>query len=254
MLSSPILEKNRQINKILQETEGPIDFAAVADVLQKVIDANVYIIDRAGTVLGYSLKNGFDCAIMIEEVLDAGSFPGWYNRFLLKDDRLRDNLRQKSDRCVFYETKQCLSTDKIISVVPLSGNGERLGTLLLARFAKSFEAEDIILSERVAAVVGQEIMRTRREEDREAARQRAMAKLALSTLSYCEEEAVRNILQELKGDKAIIVTSKIADRLGITRSVVVNAMHKLKCAGLIESSSLGMKGTHIRILNPFIFE
>lgn len=52
---------------------------------------------------------------MLEEVLDKGSFPGWYNRFLLKDDRLRDNLCQKTGRCVFYETKQCLSTDKIMN-------------------------------------------------------------------------------------------------------------------------------------------
>jgi transcriptional pleiotropic repressor len=45
------------------------------------------------------------------------------------------------------------------------------------------------------------------------------------------------------------VASRIADRVGITRSVIVNALRKLESAGVIESKSLGMKGTYIRVLN-----
>ena len=45
------------------------------------------------------------------------------------------------------------------------------------------------------------------------------------------------------------MASKIADRSGITRSVIVNALRKLESAGVIESRSLGMKGTRIKILN-----
>ncbi|MDX5324286.1 MAG: GTP-sensing pleiotropic transcriptional regulator CodY, partial [Exiguobacterium sp.] len=42
---------------------------------------------------------------------------------------------------------------------------------------------------------------------------------------------------------------------GITRSVIVNALRKLESAGVIESRSLGMKGTYIKILNDnFLFE
>ncbi len=40
----------------------------------------------------------------------------------------------------------------------------------------------------------------------------------------------------------VIVASKVADRVGITRSVIVNALRKLESAGVIESRSLGMKG------------
>ena len=36
---------------------------------------------------------------------------------------------------------------------------------------------------------------------------------------------------------------------GITRSVIVNALRKLESAGVIESRSLGMKGTRIKIIN-----
>ena len=45
------------------------------------------------------------------------------------------------------------------------------------------------------------------------------------------------------------VGNEIADRVGITRSVIVNALRKFESAGVIESRSLGMKGTHIKILN-----
>lgn len=37
--------------------------------------------------------------------------------------------------------------------------------------------------------------------------------------------------------------------MGITRSVIVNALRKLESAGVIESRSLGMKGTYIKVLN-----
>ena len=46
----------------------------------------------------------------------------------------------------------------------------------------------------------------------------------------------------------------IADRIGITRSVIVNALRKLESAGIIESRSLGMKGTYLKVLITDIFE
>ena len=46
--------------------------------------------------------------------------------------------------------------------------------------------------------------------------------------------------------KVYLFASKIADRVGITRSVIVNALRKLESAGVIESRSLGMKGTYIK--------
>ena len=76
-----------------------------------------------------------------------------------------------------------------------------------------------------------------------------MVRMAIGTLSYSEVEAVQQIFAELDGDEGLLVASKIADRSGITRSVIVNALRKLESAGVIESRSLGMKGTRIKILN-----
>ena len=73
-------------------------------------------------------------------------------------------------------------------------------------------------------------------------------------VSVVDEEGKEHIFEELEGDEGLLVASKIADRVGITRSVIVNALRKFESAGVIESRSLGMKGTHIRIPNDKLLE
>ena len=58
----------------------------------------------------------------------------------------------------------------------------------------------------------------------------------------------------LDGNEGRLTASIIADRIGITRSVIVNALRKLESAGIIESRSLGMKGTYIKVINEGIFD
>ena len=58
----------------------------------------------------------------------------------------------------------------------------------------------------------------------------------------------------MEGKEGILVASKIADRVGITRSVIVNALRKFESAGVIESRSSGMKGTYIKVLNDVVFD
>jgi transcriptional pleiotropic repressor len=88
----------------------------------------------------------------------------------------------------------------------------------------------------------------------EEARKRAAVQIALGTLSYSEMDAVQHIFEQLEGEEGLLVASKIADRVGITRSVIVNALRKFESAGVIESKSLGMKGTYIRVLNDRLLE
>lgn len=94
----------------------------------------------------------------------------------------------------------------------------------------------------------------RSEELEEEMRSRAVVQMAIKTLSYSEREAIEHIFNELGGKEGLLVASKIADRVGITRSVIVNALRKFESAGVIDSRSLGMKGTHIKILNDKLLE
>ena len=98
------------------------------------------------------------------------------------------------------------------------------------------------------------MLRAVNEENAEEARKLAVVKSAISTLSFSEMEAITHIFDELNGQEGILVASKIADRVGITRSVIVNALRKFESAGVIESRSSGMKGTYIKVLNDLVFE
>jgi transcriptional pleiotropic repressor len=122
------------------------------------------------------------------------------------------------------------------------------------RYNPPYDIDDIIVSEYGTTVVGLEMMRSVNEENVEENRKIQVVKSAFSTLSFSELEAIIHIFDELKGTEGILVASKIADRVGITRSVIVNALRKFESAGVIESRSSGMKGTYIKVLNDYIFD
>ena len=44
----------------------------------------------------------------------------------------------------------------------------------------------------------------------------------------------------------------MAGKYSISNSVIVNAVRKLESAGVLSSQSLGMKGTRIKITNPYL--
>ena len=137
---------------------------------------------------------------------------------------------------------------------PIDIAGERLGTVFMYRNDKPYDIEDIIVSEYGTTVVGLEMMRAVHEENAEEDRKQQVVKSAFNTLSFSELEAIIHIFDELDGEEGILVASKIADRVGITRSVIVNALRKFESAGVIESRSSGMKGTYIKVLNEVIFD
>ncbi|HCW74440.1 MAG TPA: GTP-sensing pleiotropic transcriptional regulator CodY, partial [Clostridiaceae bacterium] len=144
--------------------------------------------------------------------------------------------------------------NKKTTIVPINGNRERLGTLILVTLSDEFSDEDIVLAEYSATIVGLEILRSKQLESEENQRKNDVVDLAIHTLSYSEKEAVNHIFKELDGDEGLLVASRIADKVGITRSVIVNALRKLESAGVIKSRSLGMKGTRITILNDKLLE
>ena len=139
-------------------------------------------------------------------------------------------------------------------VTPIDIAGERLGTLFIYKVKEQYTIDDIILCEYGSTVVGLEMLRAVNEESAEENRKLQVVKSAIGTLSFSEMEAIIHIFDELDGNEGILVASKIADRVGITRSVIVNALRKFESAGVIESRSSGMKGTYIKVLNPVIFD
>lgn len=92
-------------------------------------------------------------------------------------------------------------------------------------------------------------------ETEEQIHQKISARNALGTLSYSEYRIILHILDELNNqDETIIVASQIADKIGITRSVAVNALKKLQSGKVFETKSKGAKGTLIKLINPAIYK
>lgn len=244
-----LLSKTRRINRMLQKTAGhAVNFMEMSEVLSEVIEANVFVVSRKGKILGYALAQEINNERM-GQMLDQRRFPDEYSSKLLKVEETSANLDVDSPYTAFPVEMKDVFRNGLTTLVPIVGGGDRLGTLILARMNEKFTDDDLVLAEVGATVVGMEILRERAEEIEQEARSKAVVQMAIGSLSYSELEAVEHIFEELDGKEGLLVASKIADRVGITRSVIVNALRKLESAGVIESRSLGMKGTYIKVLN-----
>ena len=249
-----LLERTRKINRLLQLSES-VEYESVSRVLCNVIGANVYITNREGKIFGHAFVDDFECDLMIDKVIKQERFPKKYVKWLLKIDETMPNLRTKDGLCAFTnDDTKCIFNGKNTTVVPIYGVGERIGTLILAKYDEAFTDEDLILAEYGATVVGIEMLRDHTQKIEIDARQKATVQIALATLSFSEFKAADAIISKLDGMEGLLVASKVADENGITRSVIVNALRKFESAGIIESRSLGMKGTFIRVLNKHLID
>lgn len=244
-----LLSRTRTINAMLQKAAGkPVNFKEMSETLSAVIQANIFILSRRGKLLGYAINQTIENERM-KKMLEDRQFPEEYTKSLFNITETSSNLGVESEYTAFPVENKDLFGNGLTTIVPIIGGGERLGTLILARLEEEFQDDDLILAEYGATVVGMEILREKSEEIEEEARSKAVVQMAISSLSYSELEAIEHIFEELNGNEGLLVASKIADRVGITRSVIVNALRKLESAGVIESRSLGMKGTYIKVLN-----
>jgi len=252
---SDLLKRSRKINHLLQKAGSrTVKFPEMADILEETIKSNIYIADTQGNILGYSLLEDFECEVLHNEILKEEEFPPEYNNILLKTAEIQRNIKKDKEGCIFNEKANCLYENKLTTIVPIFGGGKRLGTLVLARYKDDFTDHDLFLAEYGSSVVGMEIMRSQNNEIEREIRDKTEVQIAVDTLSYSELEAVEHIFDKLDGKEGLLVASKIADKIGITRSVIVNALRKLESSGVIESRSLGMKGTHIKVLNDYLLD
>lgn len=252
-MSSEMLKKTRKINKTLQKSGGSnVSFDLLSSVLGEVLYSNVYVVSSKGKVLGLHLHDKQDSSVIIDKSTNQEMFPQDYNENMQK---LMDTLENiTGDKLLEIFPLEQKRKEKFATIVPVLGSNQRLGTLVVSRYNDKYEDDDLVIAEYSATVIGLEILRSEGEELEEQMRNKTVVQMAIGTLSYSELEAVEHIFEVLDGKEGLVVASKIADRVGITRSVIVNALRKFESAGVIESRSLGMKGTHIKILNDKLID
>lgn len=250
MSSVQLLDKTRKIGKLLHNNNSSkVVFNDICKVMREILNSNILVISRKGKVLGIGRCEGID---VITELLDeniGGFIDPMLNERFLGVLSTKENVNLET---LGFESENIRKFQAVVTPIEIAG--ERLGTLFIYKCNTQYDIDDIILCEYGSTVVGLEMLRAVNEESAEESRKIAVVKSAISTLSFSEMEAITHIFDELGGMEGILVASKIADRVGITRSVIVNALRKFESAGVIESRSSGMKGTYIKVLNDVVFD
>ncbi len=250
-----LLTKTRRLNRLLQKAAGQsVNFMEMAEVLRDTINASVFVLSRKGKVLGFAAAGFFESEESRQQLFEERKIPNHVNDLLLRIDATTSMSELQDEGWQGSKVIGELFEHPYLTMIPIIGGGHRLGTLILARSDAPYIEDDLILAEYGSTIIGMEILRERAEEVEMEARSKAAVQVAVGSLSFSEAAAVEQIFEELEGKEGLLVASKIADRAGITRSVIVNALRKLESAGVVETRSLGMKGTYIRILNDKLLE
>jgi len=233
-----LLNRMKQYLQSLQQITTDVDFNELAESLQESMDgSSVYVMGRRGKVLGYAIEGDMDSTPFDMEWLHTGE--------------ASEAVQSMANRVAAISVLTGDNGESIM-VTPIIGGDERVGSLLFVRTTGSFSSQDLDIASIAGVTLGMIISRVIYERQEDKAAEARAARSAINSLSYSEILAMQKIFEELEGDEGLLVASRIADEADITRSVIVNALRKLASANVIESRSLGMKGTYLRILNPEI--
>ncbi|MHC1747385.1 MAG: GTP-sensing pleiotropic transcriptional regulator CodY [Cellulosilyticaceae bacterium] len=245
-MSTELLQKMRKVNRLLQRVGSDrVIFSDICEVISDVTESNVLVVSNKSKVLG--IHN-----IFANDFVNDEQYVGYSinDQFMTIMD-VRDNISMET---IFSDSAN--SASYIGCIIPIIAGGQRLGTFLVykEKSTGNYNTDDLILSEYGSTIVAVEMLTSLKDETDEEERKIAVVKSAIGTLSYSELEAIFHIFEKLDGTEGLLIASKIADKVGITRSVIVNALRKFESAGVIESRSLGMKGTYIKVLNDALIE
>ncbi|HHY10396.1 MAG TPA: GTP-sensing pleiotropic transcriptional regulator CodY [Firmicutes bacterium] len=199
-------------------------------------NTNIYVLGRRGKLLGYALEEGYDSTPFDADWLFNGQAP--------------ESIQRLANRVADISLSEGAEGETVM-ITPIIGGDERVGSMIFVRSA-DFTQEDQDIARIAGVALGMIISRVIRARQEDKAAETRAARSAINSLSYSEIVAMQKIFEELDGDEGLLIASRIADEADITRSVIVNALRKLASANVIESRSLGMKGTYLRILNSEI--
>ena len=247
-MSLELLDKTRQINRLLTgQGSDKIDFEEFCQVLSQAMHVHVVLVSKKGKLLGSHSYHGQAGIATLDQIGH-----GQYLSEALQD-RLLGILSTKENvnlQTLGFDEETAMRFEAM--AVPVIMSGSRLGTLLVYRQGGAFSLDDIILTENATIVIGLAMQRAVCEENTTSHQKEQDVRSAVRSLSRLEARAMLYVLEEMQGQNhGVLVTRRLADRVGITRSIIVNALKKCESAELIRTKSGGVKGTSIWITNEW---
>ncbi len=247
-MSLELLDKTRRLNNLLHKNDADVvDFREFCHTLSQILETNVLLISGKGKVLGLKTRKEIEPLTLFGDY-DYGTYidaklGGRLMNILSTNEHVNLNMlgMDKTEANMYF-----------MMVTPVDMAGKRLGSLIVYRKKDGFSIDDVILNEYAATIIGLAMQRSVSEERYEEHHKEEDVATALETLSKLEKKAILSVLDEMGNQKEkVIVTSKLADQVGITRSVLVNALKKCAGAGVLQTKSAGKKGTVVKITNEF---
>ena len=167
-MTTTLLMKTRRLNRLLQKAAGQsVNFMEMAEVLKDTIGANVYVMSRKGKILGAAVANPLEQSELQNWVDEAGRIPEAYNEKLKQIGETTSSGEPDAPYAPIITELSVPFGQNCLTVVPIIGGGERIGTMLVTRSDGHFHEDDLVLAEYGATVVGMEILRERSEEIRQ---------------------------------------------------------------------------------------
>ena len=214
---------------------------------------DLFIASPEGRILGFHDHFQLNNARM-HEYVSTRQFPDFYMNALNSIETNLENISVDAELTIFPVELKQEYLDAKTTIIPIYASGNRLGFVVMGKAKESFSAGDLILAEHAATVIGTELLHWQTKRIEQENREKQNVHLALKSLSYSEIEAIKIILSLFDGIELRFTALKIAKEFDITRTVIVNAIRKLESAGVLESRSLGTKGTFLRIKNQHIHQ
>ena len=232
-----VLKRLKQYLDLLQNEGSDVEYDDLMSALKEAAanNTNVYLIDKNGKMVAYAAETGFSASEFDEEWIVNQRIPDDLNNSLLKIGAV-----------TVHDGHEKVS----MLVAPIVG-GRRIGSLLFAGEGSKFNDADFIVAEFAATTIGMVI----------ANRIDLMQKMRLKKSNWPVRPSrafpIRRSWQcsissmSLMGTKVCLLPAglPIMPALPICDR---QCSAQLASAGVVESRSLGMKGTYLRILNKEI--
>lgn len=237
-MSINLLDKTRKVNTFVHKNASKdLDLSGLCSITAIGFAGFMGVFDMEGHILGLTCD--------MQEFLDVrrldneGVLSPLLNSRLLNAVSTKENIAGK---VLGFEDKFCAL------ITPIYAKNQRLGSAFCIKKDSSFDVDDIILVEYTVGLIGMELSAKDEYALEKQLNDKDKVLHALHSLSAKEQTAISAVFSKIEGLEGVLNIKSISENAGITRSQILNAIKKFESAGIIKTTSLGVKGTKIEII------